>query len=94
MNMDELDGILTSYEMIKGRKKSKLEDEPFKELKKTKGHKDHNHFNSKWDKEKAKFVRRMKRGCGKYKGKTLFKCFECGIIVHYSSKLPYAKNGR
>lgn len=43
MNMDELDGILTSYEMIKG-KKSKLEEESFKELKKTKGHKDHNHF--------------------------------------------------
>ena len=32
------------------------------------------------DKEEANFVKKLKRGHGKYKGKFPFKCFKCGRI--------------
>lgn len=38
--------------------------------------------------EEAKFVRKLKRGSGKYKGKLPFKCFNCGKVCHYASKCP------
>ena len=37
------------------------------------------------------FVRRLKKGLGKYKGKMPFKCFNCGKIRHFSSKCPHKK---
>jgi len=39
----------------------------------------------------AKFVRRLKTGSGKYKGKFPFKCFNCGKVRHYVSKSPHKK---
>jgi hypothetical protein len=33
-----------------------------------------------------KFVRRLKKGSGKYKGKLPFKCFNCSKIGHFSNK--------
>ena len=42
--------------------------------------------------EKANFVRKLKRGMGKYKGKLPLICFECGRIGHFSSKCPYKGN--
>jgi len=36
-------------------------------------------------------VRKLKRGFGKYKGKLPFKCFNCGRVVHFAAKFPYAK---
>jgi hypothetical protein len=38
------------------------------------------------------FVRKLKRGTGKYKGKLPLMCFNCGKIGHFSNKFPYAKN--
>ena len=41
------------------------------------------------EKEEAKFVRKFKRGIGKYKGKLPFKCFNCGRIGHYAKKCHF-----
>ena len=42
----------------------------------------------------AKFVRRLKKGSGQYKGKIPFKCFNCGKIGHFESKCPHKKKGQ
>jgi hypothetical protein len=44
------------------------------------------------DEIEAKFVKRLKKGSGKYKGKLPFKCFNCGRIVHFSNKCPHKGN--
>ena len=38
------------------------------------------------DDDEANFVRKLKRGQGKYKGKLPFKCFKCGRVGHFVSK--------
>ena len=43
------------------------------------------------DEEEAKFVRRLDRGTGKYKGKLPFKCFNYCRVWHYASKFPHKK---
>ena len=44
------------------------------------------------DEEEENFVRNIKRVHGKYKGKLTFKCFECGIVGHFSSKFPFTES--
>ena len=43
------------------------------------------------DEIEAKFVKRLKKGSGKYKGKLPFKCFNCGRIGHFSNKCPHKR---
>ena len=43
-------------------------------------------IDSEMDATEAKFVRRLKKGSGKYKGKMPFKCFKSGKIGHFDSK--------
>ena len=44
---------------------------------------------SEMDDVEAKFVRRLKTGSGKYKGKLPFKCFNCGKVGHFASKFHH-----
>jgi hypothetical protein len=38
------------------------------------------------------FVRKLKKGNGKYNGKLPSKCLYCGKIGHFSNKFSYSKN--
>eukprot|EP00253_Pinus_taeda_P031821 PITA_31821 len=78
LKMDELHGILTTYEMRKGGPSSK--DAAFKASKSKKG-KERNDYSDESDVESelAQFVRKLKRGF-KLKGKYPLICFKCGKI--------------
>ena len=43
------------------------------------------------DVEKGKFIKKLQKGFGRYKGKLPFKCFNCGRIRHFTNKCPYPK---
>ncbi len=47
---------------------------------------------SEGDEEEANFVKSLKRGISKYKGKLPLRCFGCCRIGHFASKCPYNKN--
>jgi hypothetical protein len=49
-----------------------------------------NHSNISYE-EVANFIRKLKKGSGKYKGKLPFKCFNCGKIGNSSNKCLYPK---
>jgi hypothetical protein len=38
------------------------------------------------------FIRKLKKGTCKYKGKLSLECFNCGKIGHFSNKCPYSRN--
>ena len=75
MPIDQLLGTLTAYEIRISKDKSTTRETSFKEDKNT---------DSKLDDIEAKFVRRLKKGSGKYQGKLPFTCFNCVKIGHFS----------
>jgi hypothetical protein len=43
------------------------------------------------DEENANFIKKLKKGVGKYKGKIPLICFNCGKIGHFANKCPHPK---
>ena len=39
------------------------------------------------EEEEGNFVKKLQEGIGIFRGKLPFKCFECGRIGHYASKM-------
>ena len=98
LSMDELHGILTTYEMRIEQEKPSRKEATFKVSKKTKK----KNQNSKYfscssfsvdsdDEELSNFVRNPKQGTSRFKGKLPFKFFNCGKIGQFVSKFVYAK---
>jgi len=42
--------------------------------------------------KEAYFLRKLKKGSTKYKGKFPFKCFNCGKLGYFFVESPYVKN--
>lgn len=58
-------------------------------LKITKNPKEEPKENEDMDEIEENFLRILKRGIGKYKGKLLLKCFNCRGICHYAYRCMY-----
>jgi hypothetical protein len=76
-----------------------MKEETFKASKKTKKKEKQNaksdcsyNDDSEEDEEVANFVRRLKPGIKKYKGKLPLICFNCDGVGHFANKCPYKKN--
>jgi len=72
--------MLTGFEMRIVKDKPTYREASFKAYK---------NEDSEPDEIEEKFVRRLKKGSGKYQGKFPFKCFNCGRIGHFASKFSH-----
>jgi hypothetical protein len=82
LEFDQLLGTLTTYEMRIVKDKSTAREASFKADK---------NEDSEPDEIEAKFVKRLKKGSGKYKRKLSSKSFNCGKIGHFSNKCPHKR---
>jgi hypothetical protein len=80
LEFDQLLGTLTAYEMRIVKYKPTSREASFKADK---------NEDSEPDEIEEKFVKRLKKGSGKYKGKLPFKCFNYGKIGHFENKCPH-----
>ena len=96
MTIDQLHGTLVDYEMRIEDEDTSRKEASFKvsskQARKNKSTKDKPTSDESDDEEITNFVRKLKRGTRKYKGKLPLKFFSCGKIDHFASKFPYEKN--
>jgi hypothetical protein len=83
LSFDQLLGTLTAYEMRIVTDKTTSIEASFKADK---------NEDCEPNEIEAKFVRRLKKGSGKYQGKLPFKCFNYGNIGHFANKCPHKKH--
>ena len=84
--MDELHGILASYEMRIGQENPSKREASFKVSKESMNNENFSKENNSYE-EEAKFIRKHKKGSRKYKGKLPLKCFNCRKIGIFCSKV-------
>eukprot|EP00253_Pinus_taeda_P014536 PITA_14536 len=90
LTMSQLHEILTAYEMRKGGPLDKRET-AFKAL----GKGDYNESRYMFEEEEeSNFVKNLRRGTGRFRGKLPFKCFACGRVGHYVAKCPHKDKGK
>ncbi|KAH9308310.1 hypothetical protein KI387_036221, partial [Taxus chinensis] len=89
-SMEELHGILTAYEMRTESNRPSKKEVAFKvsQKEKIKEPESNENSSSEEDEKEALFIRKLKKGSGKYKGKLPFKGFNCGKIGHFAAKCP------
>jgi hypothetical protein len=80
LEFDQLLETLTAYEMRIVKDKPTSREASFKVEK---------NEDSKPDEIEEKFVKRLKKGSGKYRGKLPFKCFNCCRIENFANKYPH-----
>ena len=93
LTMDDLHGILRAYEMrIHQENQSRIEAS-FKASKETKNHEEiSNHILfDEIDQEESCFIRKLRKGIGKHKGKLPLKCFNYGNIGNFTFKCIHSK---
>jgi len=102
--MEQLLGILTTYEMHIIEEKYESSEATFKASKKVKAitknlkklpkkiMEEEEYCISESNEEIAQFANKLKRGYSKYKCKLPFKCFECGEVGHFSAKFPHKRS--
>jgi hypothetical protein len=91
--MDELHGILIEYEMRPGKETPSKGETIFKASKEKKNQEQmSNEDQSEISAEQVtNFIKKLKKGIGKYNGKLPLKCFNYGRVGHFDSKCPYPK---
>lgn len=87
--MDELFGSLIAYEVTKNSDAFLRKEVAFNTFKRDKEVASHKGSSEDFDEEVEKFVRKLKRGSKKYKGKLPLKCFNYGKVGHFATKCPY-----
>jgi hypothetical protein len=98
INMDELHGIFTAYEMRTEQENPDVKEASFKASKRSKQKKkEQEEYSSssdvsKDDEEVANFVKRLNKGTNdRYRDKLPLICFNCDGIGHFANKCPHKK---